>query len=145
MEAWRGHCPLCPFKKRATGGELPFHNSILGFQFHDLPRWTWNKFVAAIRPPKKFRMVFYNFCCYFWGQHCWWTETNTICNDFLITFHCIQLFTALPAPPQTSVPEYECCVNKIRRNVGLQTWICHQIEPSQTLYIQWQRPPHASA
>jgi len=21
----------------------------------------------------KFKMVFYNFCYYFWGQHCCWT------------------------------------------------------------------------
>jgi len=31
-------------------------------------------------------MIFYNFCYYFWGQHCWWTETNIIGNNFFV-FH----------------------------------------------------------
>jgi len=34
---------------------------------------TWNKFIAAIRAHIKFRMVFYSFSYYFWGQHCCWT------------------------------------------------------------------------
>jgi len=30
MEAWREHFLLCPFKRGATGAEVPFHNSIIG-------------------------------------------------------------------------------------------------------------------
>ena len=30
MEAWRGHFPICPFKRWATGVEVPFHNSVIG-------------------------------------------------------------------------------------------------------------------
>ena len=30
MEAWRGHFSLCPFKRGATGVEVPFQNSIIG-------------------------------------------------------------------------------------------------------------------
>jgi len=26
MEAWRGHFPLCPFERGATGAEVPFHH-----------------------------------------------------------------------------------------------------------------------
>jgi len=37
------------------------------------PRSTSNRFIAAIRAHIKFRMVFYNSCYYFWGQHCCWT------------------------------------------------------------------------
>jgi len=33
-------------------------------------------FIAAIRTPRNFRIVFCNLCCYFWGQHCRWTETS---------------------------------------------------------------------
>jgi len=37
MEAWREHCALCPFKRGATGAEVPFHNSIIGnfMVYHD--------------------------------------------------------------------------------------------------------------
>jgi len=30
MEAWWGHCPLCPFKRGAIVVEVSFHNSIIG-------------------------------------------------------------------------------------------------------------------
>jgi len=30
MEAWREHCRLCPFKRGATGAEVPCHNSVIG-------------------------------------------------------------------------------------------------------------------
>jgi len=32
-------------------------------EFYGFSRSTWNKFIATIRAPIKFRMVFYNFCC----------------------------------------------------------------------------------
>jgi len=47
---------------------------------------------------KKFRIIFYNICYSFWGQHCWWTDTNIICYDFLffMSFHCSKLFYCSP-------------------------------------------------
>jgi len=42
-------------------------------------------------------MNFYNFG-YFCGQHCWWTETNIICNDFFV------FQFALRSPCPTAAP-----------------------------------------
>jgi len=71
-------------------------------------------------------MIFCNFCYYFWGQHCWWTETNVIGNVFFV-FYKFPLPSTFLLPPLpyrcSSVPEYACCVNKLRQNIGLQTWI----------------------
>jgi len=65
-------------------------------------------------------MIFYNFCYYFWSQHCWWTETNTIDNDFFVCFKFPFLSTAslLPLSYRCSgVPKYACCcVNKLHLN-----------------------------
>jgi len=33
--------------------------------FHVLPKSNWNNFIAAIRAPRNFKLVFYNFCYYF--------------------------------------------------------------------------------
>jgi len=54
---------------------------------------------SATHTPKNFRIVFYNFCYYFWGQHCCWIETSIIGNDFFVfwIFHCLQLFYCPPA------------------------------------------------
>ena len=74
METWRGYCPSALSKGSNRGGgafSYQYH-----WKFHGLSRSTWNKFIAAIRAPTKFRMIFYNFCYYFWGQYCWWTETK---------------------------------------------------------------------
>jgi len=60
-----------------------FHNTII---FRNLSRSTWNIVIAAFRVPRKFRMIFCNFGYYFWSQHCWWTETNNLGNNFFI-FH----------------------------------------------------------
>jgi len=34
------------------------------------------QFIAAIRAPIKFRMIFYNFCYYFWGRRCCCAKTS---------------------------------------------------------------------
>ena len=60
-----------------------------------------NIFIAAIPAPRKFRMIFYNFCYYFWGQHCWWTETNIIGNDFFYMFALPSTVLLLPLPYRT--------------------------------------------
>jgi len=72
--------PPCPFIRGATRALVPFHNSIMGHFI--VYKTTWNKFITAIRAPRRFRMVFYNFCYFFRGQHCCWTETSIIGNDF---------------------------------------------------------------
>jgi len=55
---------------------------------------------------------------------------------FLVSFNCPQLFTAHLLHRCSGVPEYACCVNKLRQNVGLRTWIWYHIMTSQTTYIQ---------
>ena len=65
----RGNCPPGLSKGRATGTDVPFHNSIIGlrrlrqfFQVSWLIRWfiriDLKKNFAAIRAPGKFRMFF---------------------------------------------------------------------------------------
>jgi len=53
------------------------------------------KFIAHIRACRKFRMIFYNFC-YFWGQHCCWTETNIFIKIFLWVSIALNSLTASP-------------------------------------------------
>ena len=60
--------------KETVGGALSPPTPLLSYQYHrwfrSLSRSTWNIVIAAFRAPWKFRMIFYNFCYYFWGQHC---------------------------------------------------------------------------
>ena len=127
---WRhgGAIALLPFQKGCNGGGGAFSQQHHRY-FYGLLRSTWNKFIAAIRAPRQFRMIFCNFCYYFWGRHWWWTETNIIGNDFFVfyKFPLPSAFLLLSLPYRCSgVPEYACCVNKLRQNVGLQTWLwCH--------------------
>ena len=65
----RGYCPSALWKGRQR---CLFTTAS---QMISLSTSTWNKFIAATRPLRKFRMFFYNCLC---GQHCWWTETNKI-------------------------------------------------------------------
>jgi len=105
---------------RPTSSNTAFHNCIIG-NFMVYTRSTWNKFIAAIRASRKFRMIFYNFCYYFWDQHCWWTEKNISGNDFFIFYKFPLLSTVLllPLPYRCSgVAEYACCVNKLRQNAN---------------------------
>ena len=55
---------------------------------------------------------------------------------FVISFHWPQPFYCFPSLQLLRRPEYPCCVNKIRQNVGLQTWIWRYIVTSQTACIQ---------
>jgi len=97
---WRSiteHCPPpCPFI-RGNGGIGTFSQQYHG-SIHCL-QTTWKKIVSAIHAPRRFRIVLYNFCFYFWGQHCCWPETSIIGNDLLaLCFHCDQLFHWIPCP-----------------------------------------------
>jgi len=86
----RGHGP--------AGAEVSFHNSIID-KFHGLSRTMWNKFIAANREARKYWVVFYTFCFYFWGQHWCWTETSITRNDlfcFSLRYHCHQHSPSLP-------------------------------------------------
>jgi len=90
---WRWHFPL-GFSK---GAEVPFSLQYCGL-FHGLSWSNWNKFIAAIRATRKFRIVVYHFCYCFCGQYCCWTERKilvTICW-FFISFHFPQLFYCSP-------------------------------------------------
>jgi len=42
------------------------------------------------------------------------------------------------------VEEYACCVNRLRQNVGLETWIWRQIVTSQTAQTKYEWPPYAT-
>jgi len=60
-------------------------------------------------------MIFYNLCHYFWGQHCWLTETNI---QVSIALNCV----TAPLPYRCSgVPKYACCVNKLSQNIGCKS------------------------
>ena len=107
--AWRVHCPLTFERGGQRGHSCPYMTGylvILGSpklppallnggnrswsafsyqnhkQFYGLSRSTWNKFIAAICIPITFVIVFYNFCYYFWGQHCCCVKMRIIGNDF---------------------------------------------------------------
>jgi len=75
---------------------------------------------------QKIQNDFFKFCYYLWGQHCWWTETNIFGNDFFVfdKFPLTSTVLLLSLPYRCSgVPGYACCVDRLRQNVGLQTWI----------------------
>ena len=55
---------------------------------------------------------------------------------FFFKFPLPSTLTAPPALPLLQRPEYVCCVNKLRQNIDLQTWIWRHIVTSQTTYIQ---------
>ena len=42
------------------------------------------------------------------------------------------------------VEEYACYVNKIRQNVGLETWLWRQSVTSQTAHTKYKGPPYAT-
>ena len=97
-----GALPALGFQKGGNGGggalSQQCHRS-----FHGLSRSTWNKFIADIRAPTKFKMVFYNLCYYFWGQRCFWTETNILLTIFLY-FYKFPLPATLLLPPTPALP-----------------------------------------
>ena len=58
----RVHFPL-PFHKGVTGETVPFYEDIIGnFMVYQDRTET---FIASIRTPRNFRLVFYNFRYYF--------------------------------------------------------------------------------
>ena len=59
-----GGIAFLTFHKGETGVEVPFYKSIIG-NFMVCRDRLGNIYIAAIRTPRKFRTVFYNFCCYF--------------------------------------------------------------------------------
>jgi len=103
-----GSFPSWPFKRGTTGSKVPFHKKIIS---NGLSSSTWKKFIAAIRAPRKFRIVFYYyFCCYFWGQH--WIVSQKQADNwhwifyFFTSCHCPQHFHYPPCP--TAVPASLC-------------------------------------
>ena len=98
---------MTPESRKVTGTFPPVLSNGFGGAFfitvlwviHGLSWSNWNKFFVAIRTTRKFRMVVYHFCYYFWGQYCCWTETKilvTICLFFMFPFP--STFLLLPCP-----------------------------------------------
>ena len=87
---------LCPYKRGATEAVVPFWQQYRK-QFHGLSRTIWNKIVAAIRAPRKFRRVFYNSSYYFWVNIVSETEISVIGNDFFV-FYTFKLPCPIAAP-----------------------------------------------
>ena len=126
-----GIAPL-PFQMRGDGGGgallKQYHRQFHVFFYQD--RIETN--LLLLFASRKFRMVFYYFCFYFWGQHCCWTETNilvTICL-FLITFHCPQLFYCPPALPlfrrpclKWFVQNSKVCALSLTTSVVMVDWV----------------------
>ena len=86
-----------------------------------IARSTRNKFTAAIRASRKFRIVFCKFVYYFWGQHCCWIETTTIDNHCFIEFPLPQLFYCRCS----GVPGVE---NKLPSKLKRRKWNVHCIK-----------------
>jgi len=133
MEAWLEHCRLCPFKRGATGAEVPFHNSVIGKFMVYQDRLEINLLQLFGHPD---RIIFYISISIF--------EVNIVVEQkhtWLVTIFCflqvsiaLNSFTTLPAATPAAELDYAYCVNKLRQNVGLQTWIWRHIVTSQ--YIQ---------
>jgi len=78
--------------------------------------------IAAFRAPRKFRMIFYNFCYYFWVQHCWWTETNIIGKGFFVFYKfplpSTVLLLSLPYPAPASLNMHVASTNFVKTLVA---------------------------
>ena len=85
-----------PYHKGGSGAFLWTYRK----WFHVLPKSNWNNFIAAIRAPRNFKLVFYNFCYYFLGQHRCWTETSIIQR---FSFHKF-VFTSTFSLPSLALP-----------------------------------------
>ena len=102
MEAWWGHLPLCPFKRGQRWRRCLFIT--VSYVISWFIKIDLKQIDTAVWARGKFRLSFYNFGYYFFGQHCWWTETNLFGNDFFVffefplpsLFHCSPCFTAAP-------------------------------------------------
>ena len=111
-DAGEGEYDGTPERGKMTGGHrpMPFENGDngVGGTFSVSSAISWlikielKQFVAAIRAPRNFRMVFYNFFYHFWGQYYCWTETNVFGNDLFILYKfpsSSTLLLPLPYPP----------------------------------------------
>ena len=77
------------FQKAGNGGRGAFHITASWVVWWFV-KIDWNQIHCSFRARRKFRIL-YNFCYYFWGQHCWWTEKKQC-------FRCPQLFYCSPCP-----------------------------------------------
>jgi len=95
MEAWLEHCRLCPFKRGASGAEVPFHNSVIGNFMVYQDRLEINSLQLFGHPD---RMIFYISISIF--------EVNIVIEQkqtwlvtiflFFTSFHCPQHFYNYP-------------------------------------------------
>jgi len=73
----------CSFKRKATGVEVTFHNSIIGnFMINKI--YLKQIYCTAIHAPTTFTMVFYTFFYYFWSQHCLLNRNKYIGETFFV-------------------------------------------------------------
>jgi len=68
-----------------TSNTTAFHKSIIG-NFVVYQDRLEHMVIAAFRASRKLRLIYYNFCYYFWGPHRWWIETNIIGNEFFVFY-----------------------------------------------------------
>ena len=96
MEAWRGHYPLCPFKRGTTGVEMLHHNSIIGniMLYQDLLETNLLQLFGHQENSEWFSIVLLWFL---WSTLLIKTETNVIGKGFFLCFHGPKFFTA-PLP-----------------------------------------------
>ena len=107
---WTHHMSrYLPFRKGSNGADVPFHNSIIGnfIVYQDRIHTDLLKLCAHAENSEWFSvifviMVFCNFCYYFWGQNCCWTEKSITGNDFFV-FHKFPLRSTILLPPCPTV------------------------------------------
>jgi len=92
---------------------------------------------GSFREPRKFRIVFYNFC-YFWGTLCYWTETSTIGSDFFIIS--IALNTLLPYR-YSGVPEQKSKVLLfLEKSLSILRYVKHDVYETSP-WVRWITQP----
>jgi len=76
----------------------------------------------------------------------WYHLKSWICAQSLCFKNCETPCTQCNDTKKGGVREerYAYCINKLRRNVGVETWIWLQIVTSQKAHTKYKWPPHAT-
>jgi len=67
---------LTPYLSKGSNGGQRYLLITVSLIISRLIKIDFKQLIAAIRPHRKFRMVFYNFVNSFYGRHCCCTETS---------------------------------------------------------------------
>jgi len=127
--------PLCPFKREQRGRRCLFITVSLAISW--FIKTNLKNFIVAIRSTRIFRMVFYNFCYYFWGQRCWGIETNMIGNVFFV-FYKFPLPSALLLLPCPTAAPASMKIYAVSTNFP-KTLVCSKREYEVILWRHKQR------